>query len=60
MPFGLTLEGLVPMTLPDIIEDLQERVWDRLGTTLDLTDRSLEGQLIRIIAERLALLWELL
>jgi uncharacterized phage protein gp47/JayE len=58
--FGLTLTGLVPMTLPDIIEDLQARVWDRLGTTLDLSDRSLEGQLIRIIAERLALLWELL
>jgi uncharacterized phage protein gp47/JayE len=59
MTFGLTSAGFAAMTLADIRADLNARVWAAFGATLDLSDRSLEGQLVGIVAERLAALWEL-
>lgn len=58
-PFGLTVTGLSLMSLAEIRDDINARIWAALGATLDLTDRSAEGQIIGIIAERFALIWEL-
>ncbi len=59
MPFGLTEEGFVPMTLAEIRADMSARIWAQISATLDLTDRSYEGQVIGIVSYHLALLWEL-
>lgn len=59
MAFGLTPEGFVPMTFEDIRADINARVWNTISPTLDLSDRTYEGQLIAIVAYHLALLWEL-
>lgn len=59
MTYGLTAAGFSAMTLAEIRADLNARVWAAFGATLDLSDRSLEGQLVGILAERLAALWEL-
>jgi uncharacterized phage protein gp47/JayE len=58
-PFGLTVTGLSLMSLSEIRDDINARVWATLSSTLDLSDRSIEGQIIGTIAERFALLWEL-
>lgn len=58
-PYGLTLTGLSLMSLDEIRDDINARVWSLLSSTLDLSDRAAEGQIIGIISERFALLWEL-
>lgn len=59
MAFGLTSEGFVPMTAADIRADINARVWATISPTLDLSDRTFEGQLIGIVAYHIALCWEL-
>ncbi len=56
--FGLTTEGFVPMLLPDIRDEMNRRIWDEVSPFLDLSDRSLEGQLVGIISELLSRAWE--
>lgn len=56
--FGLTLEGYVPMTVTDVRDMINARIWGTISPTLDLSDRSFEGQLVGIVAEIFALLWE--
>lgn len=57
--YGLSDTGFVPKTLQVIREDLNAAVRTAFGSSIDLSDRSFIGQLIGIIAERLAALWEL-
>lgn len=58
--FGLTPEGFIIPTLTELREDMNARIRTALGMpTLDLSDGSLEGQLVGIICERLHKLWEL-
>lgn len=57
--FGLTEQGLVPMTLNDIREFINTRVL-RILPTLDVTEQSYEGQLIGIISEAISRCWEAL
>lgn len=59
MTFGLTPTGFAAMTLADVRADLNARVWAAIGATFDLSDRSLEGQLVGILADRLTAVWEL-
>jgi hypothetical protein len=58
--FGLTPQGLVVMALTDIRDDLNQRLWQRIATTLDLSDGSLEGQIAGIVAEAISKCWNLL
>src|SRR6185436_13106755 len=58
MAFGLTNEGFVPMTVADIRADINARIWATISPTLDLSDRTFEGQLIGIVAYHIALCWE--
>jgi len=46
------------MTVLDIRDRINERIWNTISPTLDLSDRSYEGQLVGIVAEALAKLWE--
>lgn len=58
--FGLTPEGFLIPTLTELREDMNARIRKALGMpTLDLSDRSIEGQLVGIICERLHKVWEL-
>lgn len=59
-PYGLTPYGFSPMSLVEVRDELAKAVHEELGETLDLSDGSLEGKLLGILAERFALLWELL
>ncbi len=58
-PYGLTTEGFNPMTLQEVRDFINQRIWDTISPTIDLSDGSLEGQLVGIVAERLAIGWEL-
>lgn len=58
MAFGLTEEGFVPKTLDDIRQEVNEVMRLRFGASIDLTDASIEGQIIGIMAEREAACWE--
>jgi len=60
MSFGLTPEGLVIKTLPQIRAEREQRYRDRFGASLPLGDQTLEGQTIAIDSEREAVVWELL
>lgn len=57
--FGLTTEGFVPMTLEDVRDQINSKIWSTISPTLDLSNSSLEGQLIGIVAEAITKLWEL-
>lgn len=57
--YGLTFDGFVSKTLDIIREDLNAALRDAFGNSIDLGDRSIFGQLVGIIAERMAQLWEL-
>jgi uncharacterized phage protein gp47/JayE len=59
MSFGLTPTGFLPATLTDVREDITTRVRDTIARTLDTSDRSLEGQIIGIVAEAISKLWDL-
>lgn len=58
--YGLTEDGLVIKSLPVIRDELGSSVQNIFGNSIDVGDRSTFGQLLGILAEREALLWELL
>lgn len=58
--YGLTADGFVPMPLTAIRADLEAAIRIAFGASMKLGDRSAFGQFLGILAERLALLWELL
>lgn len=58
--FGLTPQGFVPMRQSDCITDLQQGFIGRFGQNVNLDDSSVFGQIVGIMAERNALLWEAL
>lgn len=57
--YGLTVDGFVPKPLTVIREELNEALRSAFGNSIDLGDRSIFGQIVGILAERYALLWEL-
>lgn len=57
---GLTSDGLVILTLGDVLDDLRAQWREAFGASLDVSDRSPDGQMIGIISEPFALNWELL
>ena len=58
MAYGLTPKGFVVKRLIDIKEELETDFKSVLGDGINLEPNSVLGQLIGIIAERFALLWE--
>lgn len=60
MAFGLTTDGFVIKRLADIKAELEQRFKDEFGDEIDLRSATPEGQIIGIMAEREAALWELL
>lgn len=56
--FGLTDQGLTIPTIADIRADITARILKTISPTLDLSDRSLEGQIVGIVAEAIARAWE--
>lgn len=59
MDFGLTLAGFVAPSTEEIRDEVQKTLWSIFGPSLDLSDGSILGQLVAIVSERLADLWEL-
>jgi len=57
--YGLSATGYLAKTTQIIREEINEDYHDTFGNSLDLTDATPLGKEIGIIAERLALLWEL-
>lgn len=55
---GLTEDGFTVKTIDEIIEEVSAVMRVRFGASIDLTDASIEGQIIRIMAEREAAIWE--
>lgn len=58
--YGLTDSGLVIKTLAVIRLELQNALQAAFGASIDLGDKSIFGQIVGILAEREALIWELL
>jgi uncharacterized phage protein gp47/JayE len=59
MPYGLFSTGFVPKPLTIEREEINEALRQAYGPSIDTSDGSALGQFVGIIAERLALLWEL-
>jgi uncharacterized phage protein gp47/JayE len=57
--YGLTPTGFVPKTLDIIRGELAAALQSSFGGSIDVGDQSLLGQLIGILAEREAALWDL-
>jgi uncharacterized phage protein gp47/JayE len=57
--YGLTTEGLVIKTLDVVREDLNTALRAAFGSSINLGDKSIFGQIVGILSERLSLLWEL-
>lgn len=57
--YGLTLNGFVPKTFEVIRDEINTAVRAAYGDSVDVSDGSVLGQFIAIIAERYSLLWEL-
>lgn len=55
---GLTLTGFVPKTIADIKTELEVAFQAALGASIDVSTTSNFGQLIGIMSERLAELWD--
>lgn len=55
---GLTTTGFTIPTMEEIREDINQRLRAAFSQSLDLSDGTIEGQLVGIIAERLSVLWE--
>lgn len=60
MSFGLSASGFNPKRLDDVRTDLIEAFRARFGQNVQVHDRSVNGQIIGIFAERYADLWEFL
>lgn len=58
--YGLTRAGFNPMRQADCITDLQQGFIGKFGQNVNLDDSSVFGQIVGIMAERHALLWEAL
>jgi len=58
--YGVTLAGFVPKKQAVVIAELQARVRATFGNNVNLDDRSVFGQLIGVMSEPVALLWEVL
>lgn len=56
--FGLTADGFVPKTLQVLKTELEDRWRTEFGQNADVSAESPDGQLIGIMAERLASVWE--
>lgn len=57
--YGLTLTGFVPKPLEVLRDEINAALRGEFGASLDLSDSTPLGQLVGIVAERLAMLWEL-
>lgn len=57
--YGLTFDGFATKTLAVIRDELNGALREAFGNSIDLGDRSVFGQIVGIIAERMANLWEL-
>lgn len=57
--FGLTSSGLVVERQSDIISAVQAQLQAAFGQNINLSGQSVLGQILGIVSERLALLWEL-
>lgn len=55
---GLTAEGLVIRSLPEVRELINERLRGVFGPQLDLGDASALGQIVGIVSERISEVWE--
>ncbi len=58
--YGLTDDGFIPKPLTVLRTEMGDALRGAFGASIDLGDLSLLGILLGIIAERLALLWELI
>lgn len=58
MSFGVTSTGFVAETLTDIKADLEQAFKAEFGDGIDVSPQSVWGQIIGIMAERLADLWD--
>lgn len=58
--YGLSEEGFLAKTFDVLIEELRSAFRGAFGSSIDVSFETVEGQLVAIIAERDALLWELL
>lgn len=59
MAFGVTNEGFVKKTLPDILGEIQARQKDEISSALDVSDDTPIGQLNGTFAAQIAELWDL-
>ncbi len=57
--YGLSTEGFLVKTLDILRDEIGAALQQAFGPSIRLDDQSILGQLVGIIAERLALLWEL-
>jgi len=60
MALALTTTGLTIQSLEEIETEIKSNLWNTFSTSLALTSLSLFGQIVSVIAERLALCHELL
>lgn len=56
--FGLLPEGFIIPTVQEIREDIEAELREEYGDSIPLSDGTLLGHLVGILAERLGLLWE--
>lgn len=56
--YGLTNEGLIIKTLNVIREELNDRLRAAFGASIKLDDRAIFGQIVGILSEAAALVWE--
>lgn len=59
MAFGLTLTGFVPKSFAVIREEINADIRAFAGASIDLSDNSIEGQIVAIVSERYDELWQL-
>lgn len=59
MSFGLTPQGFIPMQQQDVINDLEAALKGEFGNNVNLGANAVFGQLVGILSERFALLWQL-
>lgn len=57
--YGLLSTGFVPKPLEVIRADINQALRDAFGPSIDVSDGSALGQIVGVVAERYALLWEL-
>lgn len=57
--YGLTVDGFVPKPLNVVRAEINAALQAAFGASIDLSDKSIFGQIVGINAERFALLWEL-